>query len=182
MANEKKSNSKKKEVVKKKKVPKKNKIKAFFSSQLFLEIVFVALLILVIVLGILVYEKQPKKTTEKSANIVIPISKLESRHSFNINAFNLMEEKEYIFKVTNYKGSQVNQEDYAYQITVQNPTTATIMVTKNDDKTDLMLDQNATVIDGNLKAGKKQEDYYRISVVSSGVVQKEELISVVVTS
>ena len=81
-------------------------------------IIFIVLLIVVIALGVLIFQKSKMESNNETANISIPIIKEDSRFAFNINALNLSQTDEYVFKVVNYRDDDINTEDFSYNITI----------------------------------------------------------------
>ena len=102
-----------------KKIEKKS-IKNFFTSEKFLAVIFVLLLILVIVLGVLAYQKNEEYKDHPNSNINIPVTKLETKFDFNISAFYLAQSKEYIFRVSNYDDDIKAEGKIPYKITIEN--------------------------------------------------------------
>ena len=154
-------------------------------SYILLWILFVLLFGLVVGLSVLVYQKKEKTRDQEVANISIPISKVDSHFSFNINALNLSTSNdEYVFRVSNYKNDTVADKDLTYNITIQNPTDVVIKLTKGDSDKDLMVEQASTVLGlQNFSSQEKEDVYYHISVVKKGKkVEAKDLISVIITS
>ena len=179
---ESKSKIKKKTINGKKKSDEKKKS---IGSYVFLWVLFIMLLGLVVGLSVLVYQKKEKIKEQEVANISIPISKVDSHFSFNINAFNLSSSNgEYVFRVSNYKNNKIADTNLTYNITVQNPTDVVIKLTKGDSDKNLMVEQTSTVLGlQNFSSQEKEDVYYHISVVEKGKkVDKKDLISVIITS
>lgn len=154
-------------------------------SYILLWILFVLLFGLVVGLSVLVYQKKEKTRDQEVANISIPISKVDSHFSFNINALNLSTSNdEYVFRVSNYKNDTVADKDLTYNITIQNPTDVVIKLTKGDSDKDLMVEQASTVLGlQNFSSQEKEDVYYHISVLKKGKkVEAKDLISVIITS
>ena len=154
-------------------------------SYILLWILFVLLLGVVVGLGVLVYQKKKALGEEETANISIPITKVDSHFSFNINAYNLSSsDEEYVFRVSNYKNDEMASPDLTYSITIQNPTGVVVKLTKGDDDKDLMIEQKSTVLGSqSFSTNEKEDIYYHISVVKKErKVDIKELISVIITS
>ena len=166
------------------KVEKKSKMKEFFSSIMFLKIIFVILIIVVIVLGIFIYKKEKSDDNKQYAHISVPINQLGSDFEFGIDALLLSKEnnKEYILKITNYKDNKVNKEEIPYQVIIENPTDCIISVTKNDEDKNLMVEQLSTMIEGMLGSSKKEDIYYHIVIDSIGNLQSNDFLSVKIVS
>ena len=171
----------------KKKVAEKNenlfeKLKKFVSSYSFLYGLFGILVVLVIFLSVkvVIVKSEAKKN---SSNIVFPILEENSHSSMNINLKELEKAREYVIKVTNYRGNTINQEEIPYSVTIRNKTKAKIEVLKDSDENNLMVDQEATVIEGvSLGSNHKEESVYRIRVLDSKGISKEDIISVEIAS
>lgn len=144
-------------------------------------IIFIVLLIVVIVLGVLIFQKSKMESNNETANISIPIIKEDSRFAFNINALNLSQTDEYVFKVVNYRDDDINTEDFTYNITILNPTNTVIEMTKDDDKKNYLSGKKEETIE-NEKLGNslKEEHYYHIKVVKTGKLMEKDLISVII--
>ena len=67
------------------------------------------------------------ESNNETANISIPIIKEDSRFAFNINALNLSQTDEYVFKIVNYRDDNINTEDFSYNITIINPKNAVLV-------------------------------------------------------
>ena len=144
-------------------------------------IIFIVLLIVVIVLGVLIFQKSKMESNNETANISIPIIKEDSRFAFNINALNLSQTDEYVFKIVNYRDDDINTEDFSYNITIINPTNTVIEMTKDDDKKNYLSGKKEETIE-NEKLGNssKEEHYYHIKVVKTGKLMEKDLISVII--
>lgn len=154
----------------------------FFSSTLFLSIVFVALLILTIFLAVLVHNKKEKMVQDK-VNIIIPIYKTDSDFDFSISAVELKNSKQYVFKVVNYMKDIVNDEDITYKVTISNPTKSVIKLTKNDSVDDLMVKQKETVLENEvLHSGEEDENYYYVRYEKIAKMKDTDLINIHIKS
>ena len=141
--------------------------------------VFILLAILVCILGCLVITNKNKNRVIDKTNIVLPILEENTKDTLEIDAYGLTKERYYIIKVTNYHDKKKLEEDILYNIDIENETKATIKLTKNDDNTNLIKNNNKTVITGlELKKGDKQEDYYYLSIVHDGGVVKDDTIKI----
>lgn len=144
-------------------------------------IIFIVLLIVVIVLGVLIFQKSKNESNKDIANISIPIIKEDSRFAFNINALNLSQTNEYVFKIVNYRDDVINDENFTYNITIMNPTNTVIEMTKDDGKKNYLSGKKEETIE-NEKLGNslKEEHYYHIKVLKSGKLMEKDLISVII--
>ena len=133
-------------------IKKKPQKKSIINKNNYLYLIFIALSIIVIFLGIKVYQKSKVKKVEE-ANIVIPILK----------------KGEYSIKISNFRQDNINKEEIEYKITITNESNASIKVTKDQDDTNLIIDQTSTRIEGvSLKANKKDYAIYHFSIDKNG--------------
>ena len=154
-----------------------SKVKKVVSSYAFLYSAFSVLLISVAILGGMVYVKG-KEVKKNRSNIVIPILEDGNRSSLNIDLAELREVGEYVIKVTNYRGDKVNADEFDYSITVRNESLADIKVTKDDGKDNLIVDKEATIIEGvGFGNSKKEEDIYHITVSDKTKIKKKSVIN-----
>lgn len=181
-----KKSSKKNEVNKEsinKSLPKKenkllDKFKKFISSYAFLYSLFFVLLICVLVLGIVVFVKR-NESNNKAFNIAVPILEDGNRSAFNIDLAELKNREEYVLKVTNYRGDNINTESLDYSITIRNESGVIIKVTKDDQDDDLMVDPVATIIEGvGFGTDKKEEDIYHFTINDDSKIEKDAVVSV----
>lgn len=171
--NEKKITSKnpRKRTIKKENIKKEsNKV------NILLQAIFFILLLVVVVLGILVVKKNNENKNKVVANIVVPVFEKDNQSSITINADALT--SDYIVKVTNYKSiDNVNKEEFTYDVSIQNNTSANVIVKKGKDGKNLMKDSKSTIISGEkLKKSVKENVYYYISVDDINKVKSKEKI------
>jgi len=188
----KKSSTRKKEVKEKKIIEEakaldspKKAWKDIFSSVPFLFGVLCFLLVFIIFLGFLIYHKEKEKEESFDAHISIPVLKIGSSFKFGIDASLLLEEKdqEYIFKVTNYRNDVKAKIDIPYKVIINNPTNAVISLTKEEDKTDLMVEQNNTELEEIMPFSEENEAvYFHIKITSHDKMKSDDFISVEIVS
>ncbi len=172
----------------KKKKKKKKKKKSFsfhdfIRSEKTLLGIFCSLLLVVVILFVLVFQKEKELEEHPIANMVIPIYKDSSDYHFSISAKALSEKKQYVFKITNYKDKDVNSEDVHYRITVENDTNSLIRLVKDDTEDNLMTDERRTVIDGGvLTKSSEEEDVYQVTMISHGELDDNQFIRVEVSN
>ena len=170
--NEKKITSKtsRKRTIKKEEKKESNKV------NILLQAIFFILLIVVVVLGILVVKKDNENKNKVVANIVVPVFEKDNQSSITINADALT--SDYIVKVTNYKSiDNVNKEEFTYDVSIQNNTSANVIVKKGKYGKNLMKDSKSTIISGEkLKKSVKENVYYYISVDDINKVKSKEKI------
>lgn len=176
--NEKKITSKtsRKRTIKKENIKKENIKKESNKVNILLQAIFFILLIVVVVLGILVVKKDNENKNKVVANIVVPVFEKDNQSSITINADALT--SDYIVKVTNYKSiDNVNKEEFTYNVSIQNNTSANVIVKKGKDGKNLMKDSKSTIISGEkLKKSVKENVYYYISVDDINKVKSKEKI------
>lgn len=176
--NEKKITSKtsRKKTIKKENIKKENIKKESNKVNILLQAIFFILLIVVVVLGILVVKKDNESKNKVVANIVVPVFEKENQSSITINAEALA--SDYIVKVTNYKSiDNVNKEEFTYDVSIQNNTSANVIVKKGKNGKNLMKDSKSTIISGEkLKKSVKENVYYYISVDDINKVKSKEKI------
>ena len=176
--NEKKITSKtsRKRTIKKENIKKENIKKESNKVNILLQAIFFILLIVVVVLGILVVKKDNENKNKVVANIVVPVFEKDNQSSITINAEALT--SDYIVKVTNYKSiDNINKEEFTYDVSIQNNTSANVIVKKGKNGKNLMKDSKSTIISGEkLKKSVKENVYYYISVDDINKVKSKEKI------
>ena len=176
--NEKKITSKnpRKRTIKKENIKKENIKKESDKVNILLQAIFFILLLVVVVLGILVVKKNNENKNKVVANIVVPVFEKDNQSSITINADALT--SDYIVKVTNYKIiDNVNKEEFTYDVSIQNNTSANVIVKKGKNGKNLMKDSKSTIISGEkLKKSVKENVYYYISVDNINKIKSKEKI------
>lgn len=157
---------------------KSKKKENFFTSNKFLTIIFVLLLIVVSILVVLCVKKSKEVEENGFANMNFYLVEDNKPIEFGINALNLSQTDEYIFKVTNFKGKKVNKKEKKYVVTIENTTDCVISVTVNDLDKNVMTNQESTVLTDTLKANKKEAVYFHVKVKSSGKLNDKDLINI----
>ena len=154
------------------------KFKKFISSYAFLYTVFAILLVCVVVLGCMVFVKQ-REAKKNESNIVVPILEDGNRSSFNIDLNELKSRGEYVLKVTNYRGDKINTESMDYSITIRNETGVKVKVTKDENNDDLIVDPEATIIEGiGFGAEEMESDVYHFVIDGDAKIEKDATISI----
>lgn len=162
---------------------KKKPIISFVTSTNFLLGVFIVLLIAVVVLGSLVIQKNQEEKNEVKANIAIPVCEDNMNSSFSIDSASLKNEGEYVFKIKNYHQDVINEEELEYSIIIQNESGVDIAVTEYENEENLMVDQNATILEGlKLKKGEKEEKLFKVKLLDSTNVEDNKMITITVKS
>ena len=155
----------------------------FCTSYATLWTIFVLLILLIIVLGVMIYQKNEKEKHSAFANMKVSVVKKDDEFSFGISALTLAQTDQYIFKIMNYKKNSINQEEIPYKVIVDNATDSVIKVTKNDSDEDLMKEQSYTVIEEGVLSKDEQEDiYYHVTITSSGKLSSKDVIYVKIIS
>lgn len=161
----------------------KDKKKSIFTTENILAAVFGILLIVVIVLGVMVFNKSRENKDKVNANLVVPIFEVNAEENVSLNTLALAEEDEYVLKITNYKDDKVIAEKVNYSITVENDSKAIVKVTKNKDTEDLMKNQKSTVIENQeLKSNTKEDVYYHISITEKNKIDKDDKVNIKIAS
>ena len=157
-------------------IKKENIKKESDKVNILLQAIFFILLLVVVVLGILVVKKNNENKNKVVANIVVPVFEKDNQSSITINADALT--SDYIVKVTNYKSiDNVNKEEFTYDVSIQNNTSANVIVKKGKNGKNLMKDSKSTIISGEkLKKSVKENVYYYISVDDINKVKSKEKI------
>ena len=170
------SKTSRKRTIKKENIKKENIKKESNKVNILLQAIFFILLIVVVVLGILVVKKDNENKNKVVANIVVPVFEKDNQSSITINADALT--SDYIVKVTNYKSiDNVNKEEFTYDVSIQNNTSANVIVKKGKNGKNLMKDSKSTIISGEkLKKSVKENVYYYISVDNINKVKSKEKI------
>ena len=166
----------KKRKINNKKVPKENNKntrntkKKVLTTENILKFIFGLLLFVVIVLGIVVVKKSKEEKKIKNANIVIPIIEATQQSIVQINAENL--EDKYIIRVSNYKDNKINKDVLEYSVNIINNTSSDVIVTKNDNNKNLMIDKNNTIIQKEQLKSNVKEDVFIILALKIKIVLK----------
>ena len=200
---EEKKNTKKKETPKKKVVKKEVKVKEekkeviksvlpkeepfnikfrrFITSYGFLYTAFAILFVIVIMLALMVFTHKEDDKGVRS-NIVFSIVEKETQSYLDMDLETLVG-KEYILKVTNYRGNRLNTEGAHYTISVTNNTNVEIEVLKNNQGENLITDMNYSVIEGEeLSKTEKEEVIYYFRVKNAGKIKAGDKIRIEVAS
>ena len=166
-----------------KRKPKKKTFKDYVTSTSFLLGVFIVLLVTVIILGSIVIQKNKEVENEVKANISIPVCEKNINSGFSIDSASLKTEGEYIFKIKNYHQDVINQEELEYSIIIQNESGTSIFVSEYENDENLMVDQNATMIEGlKLKKGEKEEKLFKVKLLDSTNVEDNKMITITIKS
>ena len=146
-----------------------NKLKDKITTEKILLIVFILLLILVICLSVMVFKKKKENDEKLAANLVIPVLKAGTEENITLNVDSLVNEEEYILKLTNYRKNEVNKEE--------------IEVTKDYSDYNLMIDQESIIIeDQKLRGDAKQDVFYHIKVTKKSDINEEDKINIKIAS
>lgn len=160
----------------------KENIKTFFSSYKFLYSLFGILLVIVLILGILIFNKS-REVKKNTANLVFPLLDKGINNSLDIDLYELTLVDDYSFKVSNFRQENVCEKDIEYSITVSNDTNTSIKISLSDSDKNLMKDQKMTKIDGGKLVGnEKNYDIYHVSVLSLDNVKKGDKINIKINS
>ena len=164
---------------------KKKDWKEFFQSTPFLLSVFIGLIILIVILGVCIYKNEKKKEEEFDAHITIPVLKVSSNFEFGVDASLLVDEKnrEYIFKITNYRNEDKAKEEIPYQVVIENTTNSIITLTKGDSTDNLIQEQEETVLEEVMPFSEENEEvYYHLRIDSFEDLKMDDFIQIKIIS
>ena len=157
------------------------RFKKFVSSYKFLYAAFGILFVVVILLACMVFVKGNEEKQKKS-NIVFSIMEKNTRNYINLELAGLVG-REYMLKVTNYRGNQINSDGAEYKIEVTNDTDVEIEVLKENQGENLITDQKHTIIEGDSFGKKEKEEVvYYFKVKNSDKLKDGDSIRIEVES
>lgn len=160
----------------------KNKVMEFISSYKFLYSTLVILFVIVLILGVVTYKKvsEYNKTT---GDMVFPLIEEGAHTAFSLDLFELSKEKDYTIKVSNYRGDTINKNDVIYTIKISNSSDTKVIVTKDEDKDNLISNQKECIIEGD-KMDKNTKKYtiYHISIDRDSSIKKGDKINIEINS
>lgn len=145
--------------------------------------VIVAIGIYIISLGFKLKNVSVKKTDDIKANIVVPVLDKNTNSQLTLNMNEFKEDSVYVFKVTNYRNTDVNKEDIVYKIKIGNPDSNDISIYKNGSDKNLVDNSVTFTIDNNKLKGKdKQTDIYEVKLNSKDNLKDTSRVSISVES
>ena len=157
------------------------KLRRFFTSYGFLYTAFAALFIIVIMLALMVFTHKDDEQGVRS-NIVFSIVDKETQSYLDMDLETLVG-KEYMLKVTNYRGNRLNTSGAHYTISITNNTNVEIEVLKNNEGENLITDMNYTVIEGEeFSKTEKEEVIYYFRVKNADKIKAGDKIRIEVAS
>lgn len=147
-------------------------------------LVTLALLVVLVVTLAVVALNLKNTVSKEKANIVIPIleAKTQNEIGVDLSGMSVGETKEYIFKVSNYKGKDVNKKELTYDILITPSESATIELYKNDSKKDLVAENDYELEDNKLSKKKKTEDEYHMIIKTTKKPEKKDKIAIKINS
>ena len=182
----------KKETIEKKNTTKSNKkqdkkkktFKEVITSTKFLSVVFILLLMLVVFLSVMAYSmREANKDLKYKPKITLPLVQENDELGFSINALELAESKEYVFKITNYKKDKVIAVSIPYTLKIENGTDSIIEVYENSSKKDLMQNKRSLVLDNQEMPSETTKDiYYHVKMKKKGQLHDQDMINIVVNT
>jgi len=180
---EKKKNKNTKKTTKKQENTKKT-FKEIITSTKFLSVVFILLLMLVVFLSVMAYSmRETNKDLKYKPKITLPLVQENDELGFSINALELAESKEYVFKITNYKKDKVIAVNIPYTLKIENGTDSIIEVYEDNSKKDLMQNQRSLVLDNQEMPSKTTKDiYYHVKMKKKGTLHAQDMINIVVST
>lgn len=143
---------------------------------------FIFLIILVIAL-IIVALNIKTIASNRSNDITIPILEEHSKNEISVDISNMKksEEKEYIFAITNYKDYDVNEKKIDYDINISFPESVVIELYKNNNKNNLLAD-NQTIENNILDKNDKEKDTYKLIIKSKSPTSENAKITIEINS
>ncbi len=148
-----------------------------------------ALVVLVAALSVVALNLKNNEQNEK-ANIVIPMLEENAQNEISVDLADMEEgdTKEYIFKVTNYKIRDINEEKIKYSISVTPALSANIKLYKNNSNKNLIknntneVNSTFTITNNVLAKDKKVEDSYLLIIEAKKTPTKNEKITLKINS
>lgn len=146
--------------------------------------IFLALLIIVIILGIFCIVKKQELSNNQNANIRIPIIEENANSELAINISNMEkgETKEYKFRITNYKEKKINKKQIKYNILYMSDAKIKLELYKNEESKNLLEKNKMEINNVSLKPKKKQEDLYHLKIKAIEEVPENTLLQMKITS
>ncbi len=142
-------------------------------------------LLLVLIIVLMVVAINLKATTSSSkANITIPVleSKTQNEISVDLSEMHSGETKEYIFKIENYKGKEINTKDISYDIVITPSESASIKIYKGDSTKNLIINNDYKIENNKLPKDKKTEDEYHMIIKAIKTPMKKDKITLKIMS
>ena len=165
-----------------KKKKKKQTFKEFISSYTFMYSALIVLFLLVVVLSILVI-KAKNNYNKNKVNLVVPVLSEGTNNNLKVDLNAIYQYGKYVIKITNYRGNEVNEEEANYSITIKNNTDNSIKIVKDNDKENLMVNQEETTLSGlKLRAKKKEDTKYTITLDSNKKPKENSIIDIEIFS
>ena len=145
--------------------------------------VLIVLGIFILFQGIkLVKEVTKKKDNPIKANIVIPVLSKNTNSSITLNMKEFKEESEYVFKVTNFRNNDINEEKLSYKVIIANPDQTNILITKNEKDINVDNEEEFVSSKNNLKAKEKQTDIYKIKIKDKNNIKEDSKVIITIES
>lgn len=182
---EKEKTSKKRKTTKKTKVKKESNFKfnKLDSVDILLLVIFVSMLILTLFLGFKVHNAKKNYKEYVRASIVVPVLAKDTNNNISVDIANMKkgEEKEYTFKVANYKDGNINPDEVVYGLQLVNTDSVDVKVYKNDDKNNILPATNI-ILDNKLKKDEEQIDVFTLKIKAKKKTADRELITIKIIS
>ena len=127
-----------------------------------LYIIFILLLILVLILGIVIITLNKQNNDNQKVDMVVPILDKKSNAEFNISTDENKSNKiYYTFKITNYRGKDINKKEINYNIKFDYNDNIKLKLYKNTKKEKLINNETNNI---NLRSNKKEEQLYKLEI------------------
>ena len=140
-------------------------------------IVFIALLVLVILLGIKIYNLEKKSKKKTNVDFVIPVIKKNSDYDFKVTLNDLKKDNKviYIFKITNYRNKNINKKNIKYNMNIDYSNDLNIKVLENSKEIESKLS------DIKLTKNKKDSHIYKL-IITPNKDLKDSTIAISIRS
>ena len=143
---------------------------------------FIVLTIIVIVLAsIAISQKNAQKN--ENVNIIIPVLEEQTQNEISVDLSSMKpgDNKEYTFKISNYKQEEINKHKINYEIAITKAECVEIELYKGNEKENLL--KNKMVVENNiLPKNKKTEDEYLLIIRTKTKPSKTDKITLKITS
>lgn len=169
---------------KRKKTSSNKRINVNDKMELVLLIVFIALLILTIFLGIKAVSAKNEQKEHIIADIVIPVLGTDANNEISVDLSNMKKGaiKEYTFKISNSKNGKVNLEEVNYLLEFVENDNVDVEIFKNENTEAIVLDSDSKLKDNKLSAIEKQEDVYTLKIKALKKIKDKELLTIKIVS
>lgn len=144
---------------------------------------FIGLIILVAVLGVVALNMK-NLTKNESSDIVIPVLEENSESEISVEVSDMQQgdTKEYIFVVSNYKGSTLLDSKITYDVDITPTESTSVEVYKNDSSDNLITETDLLIENNQFENNKKTEDSYKVIIKAKNNPKEQEKITIKINS